>query len=90
MNFDTKIAVIDNGTGYTKMGYTGNTAPAFDIPTLITDVGDQSAKAAWTMSNRKITETLDFVIGEEARDLSRTQKVVNPIAGGIVQNWDLM
>jgi len=25
MNFDSKIVVIDNGTGYTKMGYAGNT-----------------------------------------------------------------
>ncbi len=24
MNFDKKIVVIDNGTGYTKMGYAGN------------------------------------------------------------------
>ncbi len=35
MNFDSKIVVIDNGTGFTKMGHAGNTEPAFDIPTLI-------------------------------------------------------
>lgn len=34
---DTKFVVIDNGTGYTKMGYAGNMEPAFDIPTLITE-----------------------------------------------------
>ena len=27
--------VIDNGTGYTKMGYAGNCEPQFIIPTLI-------------------------------------------------------
>lgn len=90
MDINTKVAVIDNGTGYTKMGYAGNTEPAFDIPTLITDNADKVSKSGWTMSNRKVTETLDFVIGEEARDLTRTQKVVNPIEGGIVRNWDLM
>lgn len=90
MNFNTNIVVIDNGTGYTKMGYAGNAEPSFDIPTLITDTGDQSAKAAWTLSNKKITETLDFSIGEDARDMYRTHKVVNPIEGGIVRNWDLM
>lgn len=90
MNFNTRVAVIDNGTGYTKMGYAGNTEPSFDIPTLITDTGDQSSKAGWTISNKRITETLDFVIGDEAKDLTRTQKVVNPIEGGIVKNWDLM
>lgn len=35
MNFDCKVVVIDNGTGYTKMGHAGNTEPSFDIPTLI-------------------------------------------------------
>jgi hypothetical protein len=25
MDINTKVAVIDNGTGYTKMGYAGNT-----------------------------------------------------------------
>lgn len=90
MNFNSNIVVIDNGTGYTKMGYAGNAEPSFDIPTLITDSGDQSTKAAWTISNKKITETLDFSIGEEARDMYRTHRVVNPIEGGIVRNWDLM
>ena len=33
---NSKIAIIDNGTGYTKMGYAGNMQPSFDIPTLIT------------------------------------------------------
>ena len=64
MDINTKVAVIDNGTGYTKMGYAGNTEPAFDIPTLITDSSDKVSKSGWTMSNRKVTETLDFVIGE--------------------------
>ncbi len=27
--------VIDNGTGYTKMGYAGNCEPSFIIPSLI-------------------------------------------------------
>jgi actin-related protein 3 len=79
MDFNSKVVVIDNGTGYTKMGYAGNTEPSFDIPTLITDCGDTSTKAAWTVSNRKITETLDFTIGDDAKDLYRSQKVVNPI-----------
>lgn len=27
--------VIDNGTGYTKMGYSGNVEPQFIIPTVL-------------------------------------------------------
>ena len=90
MDSNTKVVVIDNGTGYTKMGYAGNTEPSFDIPTLITDASDKASQTGWTTSNRKVTETLDFVIGDDARELTRTQKVVNPIEGGIVRNWDLM
>ena len=55
MDVNTRVAVIDNGTGYTKMGYAGNTEPAFDIPTLITDKSDKVSQSGWTMSNRKIT-----------------------------------
>ncbi len=57
---------------------------------MITDSGDQTNKAQFTMSNKKISETLDFCIGEEARDMYKTHRVVNPIEGGIVKNWDLM
>jgi actin-related protein 3 len=32
---DKRVLVIDNGTGYTKMGYAGNLQPTYDIPTLI-------------------------------------------------------
>jgi len=32
-----KTVVIDNGSGYTKMGYAGNVIPAFNIPTIIAD-----------------------------------------------------
>lgn len=51
---DSKIVIIDNGTGYTKMGYVGNLEPAFDIPTLITETEDVSKKA-FTLSNKKVS-----------------------------------
>jgi len=37
--------VIDNGTGYTKMGYAGNTEPQYIIPTAIATPGATSAAA---------------------------------------------
>lgn len=41
--------VIDNGTGYTKLGYAANTGPQFIIPSSIAiretnKVGDQGKK----------------------------------------------
>ena len=53
---------MDNGTGFTKMGYAGNLTPAFDIPTLICDVPN-TGPAALINSNRKTNATLDFFIG---------------------------
>ena len=34
------VVVIDNGTGYTKMGYAGNPDPNFTIPTVIAEKFD--------------------------------------------------
>ena len=62
MNFDSKVVVIDNGTGYTKMGYAGNAEPAFDIPTLISQTGPV-ADQSWRGSHKKTCDTLDFCIG---------------------------
>ena len=32
---DPATVVIDNGTGYTKMGYAGNMEPSYIIPSVI-------------------------------------------------------
>jgi actin-related protein 3 len=55
-----KVVVIDNGTGYTKMGYAGNLKPTYDFPTLIADMPNQNQIQN---SNNKINPTLDFYIG---------------------------
>jgi actin-related protein 3 len=81
--------VIDNGTGYTKMGYAGNTEPQYIIPSAIAikenaKVGDQAARRIG-----KGIEDLDFFIGDEA--LEATNYAVKwPIRHGIVEDWDLM
>jgi hypothetical protein len=55
------VAVIDNGTGYTKMGFSGNCEPNYIIPTAISvkqDVGSVG-KAQGGI------EDLDYFIGNE-------------------------
>lgn len=79
---------MDNGTGYTKMGFGGNLKPAFDIPTLISE--NLLPGANVLNSNRKTNSTLDFFIGDEVSLRSKDQKTTNPIRSGIVQDWDLM
>ncbi|KAL4688787.1 hypothetical protein H8959_005039 [Pygathrix nigripes] len=77
--------VVDCGTGYTKLGYAGNTEPQFIIPSCIAikesaKVGDQAQRRVM-----KGVDDLDFFIGDEA-----IEKPTWPIRHGIVEDWDLM
>ncbi|KAJ3626920.1 hypothetical protein Zmor_004139 [Zophobas morio] len=82
--------VIDNGTGFTKMGYAGNSQPSFIIPSAI---GIKEKAAIGESAQRRLgkgLEDLDFFIGEEAVDNQKTYAIYNPIRHGIVEDWDLM
>ncbi|CAI5712619.1 unnamed protein product [Peronospora destructor] len=79
--------VIDNGTGYTKMGYAGNAEPSYIIPSTIAVSGGNDSS---TVRSRQGIDDLDFYIGKEALDHASTHQVNYPIAQGIIQNWDNM
>jgi actin-related protein 3 len=86
--------VIDNGTGYTKMGYAGNCEPQFIIPSIIA-TNDAPAKATGPASSAKPTGAakiadLDFFIGDEATAMSKVYQCQNPIRHGQVDNWTNM
>ena len=55
--------VIDNGTGYTKMGYAGNTEPQYIIPTV---TAEKSVADKGVMGKRDGVEDLDFAIGDNS------------------------
>ncbi|XP_074603780.1 actin-related protein 3B-like [Brevipalpus obovatus] len=81
--------VIDNGTGYTKLGYAGNTTPQFIIPSSISirethKVGDQAARRL-----ARGIDDLDFFIGDDCIDVNG-YSVKYPIRHGVVEDWDLM
>lgn len=81
--------VIDNGTGYTKMGYAGNTEPQFIVPSAIAVKESASVGGKSSQWIGKGVEDLDFFIGDEA--LNATSYAVKwPIRHGIVDDWDLM
>jgi len=79
--------VIDNGTGYTKMGYAGNWEPSHIIPTA---VATSTRKAA--AAHQGGLEDMDYYIGDEAYSPSimYTHAPHNPIVEGQIANWDLM
>ncbi|EJT45029.1 actin-like protein 3 (Actin-related protein 3) [Trichosporon asahii var. asahii CBS 8904] len=87
--------VIDNGTGYTKMGFAGNSEPSFVFPTVIATrqaaSSSNQARGGRTQPTRVGgVEDLDFYIGDEAIANSRTYSLHNPIRHGMIDNWDLM
>ncbi|XP_037552424.1 actin-related protein 3 [Nematolebias whitei] len=81
--------VVDCGTGYTKLGYAGNTEPQFIIPSCIAikesaKVGDQAQRRMM-----RGVDDLDFFIGDEAIE-KPSYATKWPIRHGIVEDWDLM
>ncbi|KAK2153633.1 hypothetical protein LSH36_291g08063 [Paralvinella palmiformis] len=79
--------VIDNGTGYSKIGYAGNTEPQFIMPSAI--AVKEMAKVGGKRRAAKGLDDLDFYIGDEALEASN-YAVKWPIRHGIVDDWDLM
>ena len=53
--------VIDNGTGFTKMGYAGNLDPDFVFPTAIADLAKKSNLSVSTKNDE-----YNYYIGDEA------------------------
>jgi len=80
--------VIDNGTGYTKMGFAGNCEPQYIVPTVIaTQEGKGAQKAA---AQKKGVEDLDFYIGDEALGVLKTYDLFYPVRHGQIENWTHM
>jgi len=86
--------IIDNGTGYTKMGYAGNWEPSYVIPSLIaTNEAASKAPAGSAAAGggkgtqKKGIEDLDFYIGDECAPVSKTYASRNPIKHGQIDNW---
>jgi actin-related protein 3 len=89
MSLDYKPpAVIDNGTGYTKMGYAGNVEPQYIVPTTI------SLPAGKGGASEKVkkggVEDLDFHIGADCANHLSTHQINYPIRHGLIENWDSM
>jgi actin-related protein 3 len=86
--------IIDNGTGYTKMGYAGNWEPSYVIPSLIATneaagkaPAGSAAAGGGKGTQKKGIEDLDFYIGDECGPVSKTYTSRNPIKHGQIDNW---
>lgn len=77
--------VIDNGTGYTKMGFASNMEPQYIIPTCIATNDPRPGEG----KTSDMTD-LDFHVGDPAIDNAQTHQLNYPIAHGLVENWNNM
>ena len=77
--------VLDNGTGYTKIGYAGNVEPSYLIPSLIAVEGKADLSKC-----PKNTEDFDFFIGAEAENAPKAYQKTFPLKHGLIENWTLM
>jgi len=92
--------ICDNGTGYSKVGFAGNSDPSFVFPTAIATRGSTSTSSRAPavpskpghLASKRGVEDLDFFIGDEALANAKTPGygVHYPIRHGMIDNWDHM
>mmetsp|Transcript_21679 Transcript_21679/g.49353 ORF Transcript_21679/g.49353 Transcript_21679/m.49353 type:complete len:429 (+) Transcript_21679:88-1374(+) len=84
--------VIDIGSGYTKMGYAGNTQPHFVIPTCVANSARKASSVYTSQSTGVGVSDLEFYIGDEAyqRKDSPNYLLSYPVSKGRTENWDDM
>jgi len=74
--------VIDNGTGYSKMGYAGNLDPSYIIPSTI------ATSLAKKQVNKFDNPDLDFYIGDEAIANSKSHQLSYILKSGQIEDWE--
>lgn len=78
--------VIDNGTGYTKMGYAGNMEPSYMMPSVI--AMNVAKKTGTSMSKSFFNQEMDYYIGDEALSRSQTHEIRYILRNGQISDWE--
>ncbi len=79
-----KAIVIDNGSGYTKCGFSGKDEPDEVFPTVI-------GKPKYGMAMPELVPYApDVYIGKKAMSMRGALKLEYPIEHGIIRNWEAM
>lgn len=87
MSSNYPTAIIDVGTGFTKMGLATNANPQYCIPSYI---GTRAANMVGAAQKKQGIDELDFLIGDECLSSSKAYPPERFMSHGIVTNWDLM
>ncbi|KAF8930657.1 actin family [Dissophora ornata] len=77
----SKTIVVDNGTGFVKVGYAGSNFPEHVFPSV---VGRPILRAEESIGNVRVK---DIMVGDEAAELRSSLQMSYPMENGIVKNW---
>ncbi|KAG0239451.1 actin family [Mortierella sp. GBAus27b] len=77
----SKAIVVDNGTGFVKVGYAGSNFPEYVFPSV---VGRPILRAEESIGNVQVK---DIMVGDEAAELRSSLQMSYPMENGIVKNW---
>jgi actin-related protein 2 len=80
----SKTLVVDNGTGFAKVGYAGSNFPEFVFPSV---VGRPILRAEEKVGN---VEVKDIMVGDEAAALRSILQMSYPMENGVIKNWEDM
>ena len=81
-NIDFDKIVCDNGSGFLKMGFAGDSFPRYTIPSI---VGRPMLKFAQSVEG---VELKDEMFGDEANPLRSLLDIKYPIEEGQVRDWN--
>jgi len=77
-----KALIIDNGSGTFKLGFGGETTPAFVFPSIVGTPNQKGIDDGLDMDDR--------YIGHDASVKKGLLSIHYPISHGVIQNWDEM
>jgi len=80
----SKVLVVDNGTGFAKVGYAGSNFPQYVFPSV---VGRPLLRAEEMVGEGEIK---DIMVGNEAAEMRSMLQLSYPLENGIIRNWEDM
>lgn len=85
----SKIVVLDNGTGYVKVGFAGQNFPASTFPSSIGRPILRASESA--IDGRSKTKAIkENYVGDEVTAQRALLDISHPIENGVVKDWDDM
>ncbi|CAG8454618.1 4319_t:CDS:2 [Ambispora leptoticha] len=81
---NSKTLVVDNGTGFVKVGYAGSNFPEHVFPSV---VGRPILRAEEKIGNIKVK---DIMVGDEAAKVRSILQMSYPMENGIIKKWEEM